>query len=175
MEENNHQLPPEDRHEHADVNIWAVGRFAIALAILCLVASGLLFGLFRYFTWRDGGPLPPDKLNIDARSKPPAPTLQEQPVTDLREMRAAEDQLLNSYGWIDQAHGVARVPIARAIDMLAQKGLPVRQEMPAASNVTVPTESGLGAKMQAPGGPLNQGPGAGGRGPGTSGRNGQGN
>jgi hypothetical protein len=166
MDANNHEHRPEERYEHADVNIWAIGRFGIALAILCVLSLGLLFGLFRYFTAREGGPLPPGP--IDARRKPPAPTLQETPVIDLREMRAAEDQILNSYGWIDQPHGVVRVPIARAIDMLAQRGLPSRQQAPPPLNVSVPTESGLGPKMLPPGGPLSQGSG-------ISGGNGQGN
>jgi hypothetical protein len=173
MDENRHELRPEERHEHADVNVWAVGRFAIALAVLCVVAMGLLFGLFRYFSSQHGGPVP--ETRIDARHKPPAPYLQEKPVTDLKEMRTAEDHLLNSYGWVDQSHGIVRVPIARAIDLLAQKGLPVRQAMPAPSNVTVPTESSLGMKLQQPGGPLNQGSGIGGQGSGKTGGNGQGN
>jgi hypothetical protein len=165
MDANNHVLPPEARHEHADINIWAIGRFGIALAVLCVLSMGLLFGLFRYFSSQVGGPVPVTR--IDARTKPPAPTLQEQPVMDLREMRTAEDQVLNSYGWVDQPHGVVRVPIGRAIDILAQRGLPARPAMPAPSGVTVPTESGLGPKMQQPGGPLNQGSG-------TSGLSGEG-
>jgi hypothetical protein len=72
-------------------------------------------------------------------------------------MRAAEDKILNGYGWVDREHGVARIPIDRAIDLLAQRGLPARPQnepQSAASGVTVPTESGLGAKLQQPGGPL---------------------
>ena len=43
-------------------------------------------------------------------------------------MRAAEDQLLTSYGWVDQSKGIVRVPINRAIDMLASAGLPSRPQ-----------------------------------------------
>jgi len=172
MDGNNLELRPEERHEHADINIWAIGRFGIALAVLCMAALGLLAGLFRYFTSQVGGPV--EVQRVDARLRPPAPTLQEKPVTDLLEMRTAEDQILDSYGWVDQSHGVVRVPIGRAIDLLAQRGLPVRQAIPPASGVTVPTESGLGPKMQQPGGPLNQGLGVGGQGSGMSGSRGGG-
>jgi hypothetical protein len=175
MDGNNHQLPPEARHEHADINIWAIGRFGIALALLCIVAVGLLAGLFRYFEARVGGPVPSTRVNLDATKKPPAPYLQDAPITDLKAMRAAEEQILNGYGWIDQANGVVRVPIAQAIEMLAARGLPARQAMPAPSNVTVPTESGMGPKMQRPGGPLNQASGIGGQGSGMTGSSGQGN
>ncbi len=69
-------------------------------------------------------------------------------------MRAAEDQVLNSYRWIDQSAGIVGLPIDRAMDLVAQRGLPVRANAPQASTVTVPTQSSLGAKVQAVGGPL---------------------
>ena len=133
-------------HEHSDINVWAVGKFAIALGCLCLFAMGLLFGLFKYFEAENGGPLPQQESNLRPSNLPPEPRLQTAPVQDLREIRAAEDKILNSYGWVDQQHGVVRVPIARSIDLLAQRGLPSRpQNGPqSASTVTVPRESGLG-------------------------------
>jgi mono/diheme cytochrome c family protein len=39
--------------------------------------------------------------------------------------RAQQLAQLNDYGWIDQEAGVARIPIHRAIDLLAERGLPV--------------------------------------------------
>jgi hypothetical protein len=81
--------------------------------------------------------------------------LQTTPIPDLKAIRAAEEQVLTSYGWVDARRGVVRIPIARAMDLLVQRGLPVRAEAPqSAGNVSVPTESGLGPKMQPPGGPL---------------------
>ena len=41
---------------------------------------------------------------------------------DLKAVRAEEDQVLNSYGWVDQQKGVVRIPIDAAIDLLAQNG-----------------------------------------------------
>jgi hypothetical protein len=154
------QLPdlsrPEARHEQSDIDVWAVGKFALALAFLCVFSFGLLFGLFKFFQAETGGPLPKSELNVDARRLPPEPRLQQSPVTDLREMREAEDKILNSYGWVDQAHGVVRVPIDQAINMLAQRGLPSRpQNGPqSASTAVVPQESGLGPIMNQVGGPL---------------------
>jgi hypothetical protein len=151
---------PENRHEHRDVNIRAVYKFGLALTSLCLVAVALLFGLYRYFVNREGGPLAHDRTNVDASALPPAPRLQAAPIADMQDMLRAEDQILNGYGWIDQSKGVARIPIGRAIDLLAQRGVPSRPqgEAPAATNVTVPTESGLGPKVHRPGGPLGSGP-----------------
>jgi hypothetical protein len=119
---------PENRHEHRDVSVWAVYKFGIALAFLCVIAMGLLYGLYVYFVNREGGPLTNQKINVDARTLPPMPRLQPAPVTDLRDMRNAEDKILNSYGWIDRAHGVTHIPIDRAIDVLAKRGLPARAQ-----------------------------------------------
>ena len=144
---------PVIRHEPGDVNVWAVGRFGIALVFLCILSLGFLFGLFKYLESSAGGSLP--DLNVDARRLPPQPQLQKTPIQDLKAMRAAEDQLLTSYGWVDQSKGIVRVPINQAIDMLAKRGLPARAqgEVPT-SNVSVPTEAGLGPKVHQPGGPL---------------------
>jgi hypothetical protein len=154
------QLPdlhnPEVHHEASDINVWAVGRFAIGLGIVCVLTLFIMFGLFRYFRFTTGGPMPTSELNVDARALPPAPRLQQTPILDLKEMRDAEDKVLNSYGWIDQPHGVVRVPVAQAMGMLAQRGLPARpQNGPqSASTAVVPRESGLGPIMTQPGGPL---------------------
>jgi hypothetical protein len=154
-----YQIPdlsrPENRHEHRDVNIWAVYKFGIALALLCVVAVALLWGLYRYFLNQEGGPMTRDRVNVDARSLPPSPRLQSQPITDLKDMRAAEDRILNGYGWVDQKGGVAHIPIDRAMDLLAQRGLAARPQVAApARDVATPTESGLGPKVHRSGGPL---------------------
>jgi len=38
----------------------------------------------------------------------------------------AEEQKLASYDWVDQKAGTLRIPIDRAMDLVAQRGLPVR-------------------------------------------------
>jgi len=51
----------------------------------------------------------------------------------LNKIRGREDGLLNSYGWVDEKAGTVRIPIERAMDLLVQRGLPVRPQ-DAASN-----------------------------------------
>lgn len=45
----------------------------------------------------------------------------------LRELRASEQQRLTTYEWIDQQAGIARIPIDRAMDILAKQGLPATE------------------------------------------------
>src|SRR3954447_11713371 len=112
---------PEERFEHRDVNVWAVYKFGIALAFLCIVSVALLYGLYQYFVSREGGPIARDLVNVDARRLPPMPRLQSAPITDLQDMRAAENDILKGYAWVDQPHGVVRIPIDRAMDLLVQR------------------------------------------------------
>ena len=60
------------------------------------------------------------------RMLPPEPRLQVSAPKDLKQYKAAQEEILNSYGWVDEKAGVVRIPIDRAMDILAQKGLPVR-------------------------------------------------
>jgi hypothetical protein len=50
------------------------------------------------------------------------------PAQDLKETQAAEEALLHSYGWVDRAAGVVHIPIQQAMELLLQRGIPVRTE-----------------------------------------------
>ena len=111
-------------YETGDVNVWAIGRFAFVLMAVIAVSLGLLVGLFKYFQTRDE--VNPTAVSVDPAKLFPEPRLQRTPAPDLKTVRAEEDRLLNSYGWVDPQKNVVRVPIDVAIDLLAKKGLPVR-------------------------------------------------
>jgi hypothetical protein len=169
MAENRHREPPrvgmpdlsnpENRFDHGEVNYNALTKFAIGLILATIFSAGLVLGVFQYLLHREGG-VPASRIESpaqDARQLPPGPRLEETPATDLQEMRAAEDQVLTKYAWLDQDNGIVRLPIDRAMDLIVQRGLPVRKEagpQSAAAAVTVPTASGLGPIMQQAGGPL---------------------
>jgi hypothetical protein len=48
-----------------------------------------------------------------------------------------QQRQLQSYGWIDRSNGVAQIPIERAMQLLAERGLPVRSN---AGNLKSPLE-----------------------------------
>jgi hypothetical protein len=148
---------PENRFERSDVDIRAISKFGIALALLCIASLFLVIGVFRFFKLREEALQVNPAIPSDARRLPPEPRLQSTPILDLKAVRTAEDQILHGYAWIDPDHGVVRIPIEKAMDLLAGRGLPARPGaaiQSAADGVTVPTDSGLGRKAQQPGGPL---------------------
>lgn len=57
---------------------------------------------------------------------PPMPRLQPNPGAELVEFRAQQLEATTTYGWIDRDAGVVRIPVERAIEILAQRGLPHR-------------------------------------------------
>lgn len=121
---------PDMRHEHADVNVWAIGKIAIALILLTVASVFLMFGVFRYFEVRESagqGALPPAAI-VESGKLPPQPRLLVNEPQDLQEIRESEDKTLSTYGWVDQAHGIVRLPIDRAMDLLVQRGFPARPQ-----------------------------------------------
>ena len=120
-----HGHPPYEGpgHETSDINVWAVGKFAIALIVVTVLSLALLFGLMRYFQSRETSEV---AQKVEPTEIFPQPRLQKAPIPDLRRFREDEDKVLHSYGWVDQPKGVVRIPIDRAIDVLAQRGLPAR-------------------------------------------------
>ena len=118
---------PHVHHEPDDVNVVAVTKFGIALALMIVLTLFLLWGLFNYFKNQETAASPSGPPG-PAAQLPPEPRLEKTPVLDLRELREAEDQALDRYAWVDPNKGVVRIPVSRAIDILAQRGLPSRPE-----------------------------------------------
>ena len=55
---------------------------------------------------------------------PPGPRQQTNPQADLAAFRRAETERLTNYAWIDRASGRVRIPIARALALTVERGLP---------------------------------------------------
>ena len=121
---------PEVRHETTDVDIRGILIFGVGLIVSTVVISFFVWLLFRYFEARETRRVAPEyPLAMKQESRePPEPRLQTTPREDLEQLRAQEDRILNSYGWVDKNAGVVRVPIAEAMRLTVQRGLPARQE-----------------------------------------------
>lgn len=52
---------------------------------------------------------------------PPAPHLQNDTVADMVTMDAAQNAILESYGWVDKEKGVVRIPIDRAVKLALER------------------------------------------------------
>ena len=120
-------------HETTDAEIAPLVRFAVFLAATVIVSALVVIGLYKYLDEREQAEKAgryPLAAGI-VRPLPPPPRLQTYPFDDIKELRKAENKVLDHYAWVDQNAGVVQIPIERAIDVLAEKGLPYRQAGPA--------------------------------------------
>ena len=121
---------PEVSHETADVDVRGILRFGGALTIVAVVIHIALYWLLLYYNQREARRETPTTSAQREEEPPPEPRLRVAPRADLLEMRRAEDQVLNSYGWIDREKNIVRVPIERGMEIIAKQGLPVRKQLP---------------------------------------------
>jgi hypothetical protein len=124
-----HHEPGAPRHETTDANVKAVFVFGAGLLAVAIAIHVMVWLLFRYFDTEAKYTLVPQyPIAISHEQElPPEPRLQTNPREDLLELRAREDALLATYGWVDRNAGVVRIPIDRAMQLTLERGLPARQ------------------------------------------------
>ena len=114
----------ETGHETRDVSLRPVVLGVTALFASAALAALLMWGLLGHYEDREArrSPAPNPLALTGAPALPPEPRLQTRPLDDLRTLRARDQSLLDGYGWVDRRAGVVRIPIDRAIDLLAERG-----------------------------------------------------
>jgi len=134
--------------EASDVRVSGVVIFLLSLCFFAGVTALLAYGIGKAINGRmakeDG---PPSKWSQSVDLRPlgempnnpemqnkvaqmtenfPTPRVQtDDGNQDVADLHAREDLLLSNYSWADQSQGKVRIPIERAMELLAQRGLPV--------------------------------------------------
>ena len=125
-------------HEQTDADARSITQFGIALTFVVILAQLLLWWLFSTFSHREQKLSPPVPAIIRTQlpKEPPEPRLQDNPQLDMRKMLMEEDDILKHYAWVDPDRGIVRLPIERAMDIVARKGMPQFKaaEQPSASS-----------------------------------------
>jgi hypothetical protein len=113
-------------YEQRDANVRMIVWFAAGLIISAVVIHLAIAGLYKVFEKQYPSPDAPSRIALDPKPIAPAPQLQTNAQVDLAKYEDEENKKLNSYGWVDRNAGVIRIPIDRAMDLVAQRGLPTR-------------------------------------------------
>ena len=149
-------------YERRDIGVAGVLYFLLGLAFAGLIVHFIATGLYAYLekqTEAQQAPVSPLVTNVpaDTRHIPkeykgdyekylkenfPAPQLETDEPTQLNKIRLQEEQTLSTYDYIDQQAGTVRIPINRAMDLLAQRGLPVRAQAGETSAVAKSNDKG---------------------------------
>jgi hypothetical protein len=145
------QQPQNVGYEVTDVNVNGIVVFLASLGAFVAVFFVFCFGMGKVINTailKSDGPLnkwnkigaPPQGKRQDLTSNAvmeqnqlnqmvqrfPTPRLQiDDGNQEIAEMHTREDLLLDNYTWIDRASGKIRIPITRAMQIIAEHGLPV--------------------------------------------------
>ena len=139
-------------YERQDLQVSGILYFLLALVVATVLC---VFGLRGFYAFLDHherasqpavNPLvtnvPEDTRRIAPgypQSAFPDPKLEEDERGQLNSIRMREEQELYSYGWVDEKAGTVHVPIERAMDLIVQRGLPVRGQGPASETAAAET------------------------------------
>jgi hypothetical protein len=127
--EDEYLVAPEGTgHEHSDASVWIVAKFALWLAISGIVISAGVYLLFALFVKQSEETVAEFPLAGQEERLPAAPRLQQFPENELLDFRQHENAVLNEYGWVNKEAGVVRMPIAEAMRLTVERGLPVRAQ-----------------------------------------------
>ncbi len=108
------------RYERSDMNPRYVLYFGAALIVAVAVISVGLWWMFQKLEEQQARR---EKQPVSAGQPPPvpAPRLQIDPQAELQEMLRSQNEILSTYGWVDRAGGVARIPIDRAMELFLER------------------------------------------------------
>jgi hypothetical protein len=161
----------EVEFEHQDLGTRGVFAFLIGLAVVGVVIYFIIVGMYSFLDKYErsqmttASPLAPSN-DVGSRyigyrpgqgdyverqfKENGAPMLEIDERTQLKQYLMNQENQLNSYGWVDEKAGVAHIPIERAMELIAQRGLPVYS--PGNANAKTSAENkGARAAAKSPG------------------------
>jgi hypothetical protein len=146
-------------YELSDVGVTGIVVFVVSLFIFVAVCGVLCYGIGKVINARmnkEDGPNSKWTQTVDVRqlgNMPSSPELQNKiaEITqtfptprvqtddgnqDIADLHAREDLLLSNYTWVDESKGTIRIPIERAMELIAQQGLPVAKPVQTQAEMT---------------------------------------
>jgi hypothetical protein len=127
--------------------VLGFGALLAAIAVAAAILIWLLFhAMQRGANRRDAATVAAEGIQSPSGRLPPAPRLEVRGERYWRDFRSAEEQRLATYGWMDRSMGAVHLPIERAIDLIAERGVGPLPPGPA----TVPEKSATPAPKVSP-------------------------
>jgi hypothetical protein len=155
MSEETKYAHEEEGFEQQDLSPQGIFAFLVSLLVGGVIVYFIIWGLYHFMEARQREHQPQQsplvkQVETDTRivspeeiTNFPQPRLERNERIEINDFRLKEEQTLNSYGWIDQKAGVAHIPIERAMQLVAQRGLPTTPKAgtPPPSAVNVATQA----------------------------------
>lgn len=121
--ETTHQEDARQRgHEPNTVSVRKLLVSGTSLVLMVALALPLMYGTLGLLASRQQPGTRDQRLEVNATIET-SPSVSDDQPQRLRELRQREARQLNTYEWIDEPSGVARIPISRAIEIVSDRGL----------------------------------------------------
>ena len=120
-----HDSHSDARYEVQDASVRDIAFAGIGLAIGTAIVFVLVWGIFNLLKKNDPATQTLNPMAMPSQL-PPDPRLQVEPWLEIQNLRRKEDEVLKTYGWVDKSSGKVHLPIDRAMDIVADRGLPTR-------------------------------------------------
>jgi hypothetical protein len=122
--------------EPRDIDIGTIARYLVYLAITILIALVICVPILKVLTQyvaEQDTPMPAVRAAMtqqqrDEQQLPPQPRLQgvpgstNDPQQDMRDKVAADTRANETLAWVDKEKGIAQIPVADAMKIIAEKG-----------------------------------------------------
>ena len=164
------EIDTSQGYEQSDVRVAVIMVFLTSLAIFVAVAGILAYGMGKVINAgmnKEDGPPSKWATTADVRqlgNLPSSPELQHKVAEltqtfptprlqtddgnqDVAELHQREDLLLDNYSWADRGQGKVRIPIERAMELIAERGLPVDPAVTHEPLLTGDTEPAVAAPL----------------------------
>lgn len=117
-------------YEEKDIQVKTIVISGIVIFALVAIVIYLMIPLYNVFKKMTMPENPASAYYVESEVKSPVPMLEVHPYLLRQEFFAQQDVLIHSYGWIDAAKGIVRIPVDEAIKRTLQTGLPTREQQP---------------------------------------------
>jgi len=122
--------------EQQDLKPGGVYGFLTGLFVAAVLVALILWGFYDFMDRYERSQQPSQNplvqpSRVETRQIPPEtiqkfpqPRLEKNERLEINDFLLKEEDTLDSYGWVDRKAGVVRIPIERAMQLIAQQGLP---------------------------------------------------
>jgi len=129
-------LHPDVAFEPRDIDIATITRYLVYLALTIAIALAICVPLLNVISKdvaEQDAPMPAVRATMtqqqrDQQQWPPNPRLQgvpgheSDPQQDMREKIEADTKANETFAWVDKDKGIAQIPVADAMKIIAEKG-----------------------------------------------------
>lgn len=115
---------PNPDYQDRDIRVMPIVYFVVGMTVLTIVCVLAMAAMFRYMDHQAA--MSEKDIPAEARERilPPEPRLIPDEPMALKAYRESARRILEGYAVLDEEKGIVRIPVADAIELVVERGLP---------------------------------------------------